>query len=138
VDKPKLIVNRFDSNDKQTLSWVNIVEENLSLFQFAGMELPDKGNIKQFSCIPIGVYDCEKRAATPAIPYEHILILNVPNRDGICIHKANFSRQLRGCLAIGDKHVDIDNDGLLDIANSGKSFNVLMRMMPNKFKIEIK
>lgn len=138
MGETSLIVERFSDDGKQTLSHVTIVEDEYALYTFCGMELPDKGNIKQFSCIPIGVYDCVKVEASASIPYEHISILNVPNRSGVCIHKANFSRQLRGCLAIGDKHVDIDNDKLLDIRNSGKAFKVLLTMMPDKFKLEIK
>jgi len=133
-----LSVQRFSDNGKQTLSNVTIIERGYSLHSFAGMELPWKENQRSISCIPKGVYNCVKRAATASIPYEHILIKDVPNRSGICIHKANYSRQLRGCLAVGDKHIDIDKDGLLDITNSGKSFNVLMQLMPKEFKVEFK
>ncbi len=134
----RLIVERFEDNGKQTLSHVHIMENNISLFQFAGMELPWKENEKMISCIPIGVYGCEKVKQTANIPYDHISVLSVPNRSGVCLHKANFVTQLKGCLAIGDKHVDINGDAIKDITNSGRAFEVLMRMMPDKFKMEIK
>lgn len=138
MDEIKLIADRFDKGEKQTLSHVHVVQLGITLFTFAGMELPWKNNEHNISCIPVGIYDCEKVPSSASIPYDHISITNVPDRSGVCIHKCNFSRQLRGCLAVGDKHVDIDNDKLLDITNSGKAFSVLMRMMPDKFKLEIK
>lgn len=134
----KLIVARFSDNTQQTLSYLTVVEGEHSIFSCAGMELPWNGNQKQISCIPLGDYECEKVGATANIPYEHIAILNVPDRSGVCIHKANFVSQLRGCLAVGDKHIDINKDNLLDITNSGKTFNVLMALLPDKFKLEIK
>jgi hypothetical protein len=41
-------------------------------------------------------------------------------------------------ITLVDKFVDINNDGLKDITNSGKTFNVLMTLVPDAFKIEIK
>jgi hypothetical protein len=134
----RLEVIRFDDNGKQTLSNVSIIESGKLVTSFAGMELPWKDNAKQISCIPKGIYKCVKVGASASIPYEHISITSVLNRSGVCIHKANYSRQLKGCLAVGTKHVDIDNDSLLDISNSGKAFNVLMSLVPNEFELEIK
>ena len=34
--------------------------------------------------------------------------------------------------------VDINGDNLLDVTNSGNTFNVLMKLLPDKFKLEIK
>ncbi len=133
----KLKVVRFSDNGKETLSNVSIFDGENSLYAFAGMELPWKNNMPNVSCIPVGEYDCVKVGASISIPYSHVSITNVKGRSGVCIHKANFVRQLRGCVAIGDKHVDIDKDNLLDVTNSGKAFEVLMRMLPDKFKIEI-
>ncbi len=138
MDNIKLICARFSDNTQQTLSFLTVVESDNIIFSCAGMELPWKNNEKMISCIPLGDYECEKRKATANIPYEHIWIKNVPNRSGVCIHKANFTSQLKGCIAVGDKHVDINKDNLLDITNSGKTFNVLMALLPDKFKLEIK
>jgi hypothetical protein len=136
-----LICARFSDNTKQTLSYLSVIEtvdnKEFNLFDCASMELPWKNNERGVSCIPLGDYDCEKIGATAAIPYEHIAILNVQGRSGVCIHKANFTSQLRGCIAVGDKHVDINHDNQLDVTNSGKTFNVLMSLLPNKFKLKI-
>ena len=134
----KLLVNRFSDDGKQTLSHISLIESGNLVNTFAGMELSWKENKKGISCIPVGTYKCVKRDKTNAIPYQHVLIKYVPNRSGICIHRANYSRQLRGCIAVGLKHIDIDNDNLIDITNSGKAFNILMTLLPNEFEIEIK
>lgn len=134
----KLIVERFSDNGQETLSNITLVDNGAIVYSCCGMELPDKQNQRKISCIPKGEYDCIKVGSTAAIPYVHLSILNVPNRSGICIHKANFVSSLRGCIAVGDKFVDINKDGLKDITNSGKTFNVLMTLVPNAFKIEIK
>jgi hypothetical protein len=134
----KLIVDRFSDNGKETLSNIYLMDGDKLIFSCCGMELPDKGNLKRVSCIPKGTYDCKKVGATANIPYEHLSILNVANRSGICVHKANYVKQLLGCIAVGDKFVDINNDGLKDITNSGKTFNVLMKLVPDAFKIEVR
>jgi hypothetical protein len=134
----KLVVERFEDNGKVTLSNITLTDGKGILFTCAGMELPWKENNKQVSCIPKGTYNCNKRAKTVNIPYEHVLINNIPNRSGVCIHKANFVRQLKGCIAVGSKHVDIDSDTIKDVTESGKTFNVLMQLLPNDFDIEIK
>lgn len=132
-----LSVNRFSDDSKETLSNIVLTEHNNTLFACVGMELPWKNNDKGVSCIPAGKYKCVKVPASVAIPYEHISITNVDGRSGVCIHKANFVRQLQGCIAVGDKHIDIDKDNLLDITNSGKTFNVLMTLLPKEFDLEI-
>jgi hypothetical protein len=62
------------------------------------IELPWKNNKRSISCIPAGRYRLVKR--------EHpkhgsqLLLANVPNREGILIHPANFAlRELQGCIA---------------------------------------
>lgn len=132
-----LNVIRFNDNEKETLSNITITSGKDILFSCVGLELPWFDNKKMISCIPVGDYDCVKRTYSANIPYPHIVILNVPNRTGICVHKANFARQLKGCIAIGDKHVDIDRDNLIDITNSGRTFNTLMKLLPNKFKLKL-
>jgi hypothetical protein len=132
-----LTVKRFSDTGKETLSSISLTEHGATLFDCVGVELPWKDNESRISCIPVGEYDCVKVPATAAIPYEHISIANVPNRSGVCIHTANFVSQLLGCIAVGDKHVDINGYGLLDITNSKATYNVLMRLLPNAFKLSI-
>lgn len=62
------------------------------------IELPWRANKRSISCIPEGRYQLIKRMHT-----KHglqIAVVNVPNREGILIHPANFAlRELQGCIA---------------------------------------
>jgi hypothetical protein len=54
------------------------------------IELPWLDNKRKVSCIPAGT---EKHK-------DHVMVMNVPGRDGILIHPANDAlRELMGCIA---------------------------------------
>lgn len=107
------------------------------VFKCDTLELPDKENASQLSCIPKGVYFCEK-VGPSHIPYDHISIKNVPKRSWICIHSANYYSQLLGCIATGNGYADINKDGEKDVLESKKTFEKLMEILPQKFMIIIK
>lgn len=110
-------------------------------FKCKTLELAWNDNKKKVSCIPVGAYKWEKVPASTNIPYPHIAIKNVPNRDGICIHSANYAAgkttQLLGCIAVGSGYSDINKDGYLDIIESKKTFEKLMSVLPNSGKLII-
>lgn len=57
----------------------------------------------------------------------------VPGRSECKFHTSNFYRQLNGCIALGDMHLDIDGDGYRDVRNSAKTverFNEILRGVP--------
>jgi len=108
---------------------------NYSNFRCFTMELPDLDNQTNISCIPAGRYNCEKYYSQT-----HgwcIAILDVPNRTEIRVHPANYTRQLRGCIAVGESLKDIDKDGVFDVTSSGKTMGKLMAILPDKFEMEI-
>lgn len=127
-----IYVIRQKDNGVETLG-----DLNYCTFKCDTLELPWKFNKKQISCIPVGAYLWKKVPATAAIPYPHISILDVPGRDGICIHSANYFTQLKGCIAVGDKEVDINKDGQTDVANSKNTFSKLMDLLPEEGEIII-
>lgn len=45
-------------------------------------------------------------------------IYEVPNRSECKFHAANYARQLNGCIALGNKRLDIDHDGYKDVTSS--------------------
>ena len=136
----KLIINRLSDDGFQTLGTFAVM--NLSNVEFSGytLELPFKNNQRSTSCIPKGVYQVKKRSAkqSNSFNYEHFIVLNVENRDYILIHAANFKRQLRGCIAVGEHQFDIDNDGHKDITNSKKTLAKLIEILPDSFELEIR
>jgi len=133
-----VIVTRNELSEIQTIGRLDVVNGDVELFSCMTLELAWNNNLRQISCIPYGEYNCEKKEATAAIPYQHVTVLNVRDRSGIAIHKANYASQLRGCIAVGDKHVDINKDGNLDVTNSSNTFKKLMDILPNNFKLTIK
>jgi hypothetical protein len=67
------------------------------------LELPWKDNERRVSCIPQGVYDVRKRdgAESGKFNYEHLYILNVPNREYILFHIGNKPSDILGCVLLG-------------------------------------
>lgn len=62
------------------------------------IELPDKDNQNNISCIPEGSYVVKKRYSVNH--KHHLQVMNVDKRDLILIHPANNAlKQLEGCIA---------------------------------------
>lgn len=135
--KSVIKISRSTISTKQTLGTFQIVNDDIPVLNGQTLELKWLNNQTGISCIPVGEYEWKKVGATKNIPYEHILILDVEGRSGICIHKANYFSQLRGCIAPGDKHIDINNDGEKDVRNSGFTFDKIMAIVPEKGKLII-
>lgn len=129
-----LEITRYPDKDKlQTIGEFNVIGAN---FSGKTMELEYNDNKKRISCIPPGVYIVKKRFSKKF--GNHFHITDVPNRDFILIHSVNYSRNLLGCVGVGDAHVDLDIDGLKDITNSKVTLKKLYDIMPDTFKLTIK
>lgn len=102
------------------------------------LELKWLDNTRSKSCIPEGTYQVVKRLAHAKRKYDHFHVLNVPNRSYILIHTGNYSRQILGCILVGDKHIDLDRDGLMDVANSTVTLKKLYELMPDEFELTIR
>lgn len=57
-------------------------------------------NKRGISCVPCGRY-LVRATYSPRFGRKMYLLLDVPHRDGIRIHPANWPRQLNGCIALG-------------------------------------
>ncbi len=109
---------------------------NYEGFRCFTLELPDKDNQQNISCIPPGKYHC-KQIVSPSLG-NCIDVMGVPGRTYIRIHSGNFTRQILGCVLVGDSLKDIDKDGIIDVTNSGATLKRLMKMLPRKFGLLIK
>lgn len=116
------------------------------------MELPNKENKNNISCIPYGDYVCTKE---PPIPeddpntpvdesggrkprkYWHFRLHDVPGRKGILVHLITFVKDLRGCIGVGLEFVDFNSDDVYDMAQSTKALQKLVDTMPDKFILRI-
>jgi len=132
-----LTIIRFKHQDKQTLGKAVLLDKYLMpLMEFKTVELPWKDNQRGISCIPTGIYDIAKHTSPKFGPA--LWVLAVPGRSEILIHQANFWHDLRGCIAPGKKHTDIDGDGYRDVTSSKDTMAELLALCPDRFKLIIK
>jgi hypothetical protein len=132
----EVFLKRESDDGTQTLGTLFINDLNgITLFSCKTLELPFKGNQKRISCIPKGKYNVKRRYS---LKYgNHFHILNVPNRDFILIHNANYWFQLLGCVAVGQAHVDLNKDGKKDVTNSKNTLLKLNEWLTNDFVLTI-
>ena len=129
-------IKRIQQDDYQTLGILTLYDDlNFPFYEVRTLELPWRQNQRRISCIPEGEYEVVKRFSEKY--GDHFHILNVPKRDYILIHNANFVRQLKGCVAVGFSHSDIDGDGLRDVTESRKTLRALNKLLPNRFNLII-
>lgn len=130
-------ITRTKSTKDATYGNLRVIQNDKVLFECKTLERPWVDNKNNVSCIPPGTYDVMKTYSN-RFKKPLYLIDKVPGRSGVRIHPANFVSQLQGCIALGDKHQDINNDGILDVTNSvatQKKFDEVMNNMP--FKLEL-
>ena len=123
---------RTSCQPKQTLGNLSIDGKEIC----KTLELPWLENKRRVSCIPEGEYTVVKRNSPKY--KNHFHILEVPNRDWILIHHGNFYTDILGCILVGENHVDINRDGLLDVTNSVATMKKLNTIFPDKFKLIVK
>lgn len=155
VSKPKppqelpkelmIIQDRIYENDKKTLSLCQIWDGSKSLYSYVAIELPWRDNKPNVSRIVPNEYDCTAtRKATPnprTKEREYALFFPyVPGRSQIMSHVANYVTELEGCIGPGLMFSDIDNDGVIDVANSRKALEQIERYFPigSRFKYLIR
>lgn len=131
---------------KQTHGTLTVYDEESGeeLFKCRTLELPDLGNQRNISCIPEGFYDVVPRQSPKY--GNHLHVTEVPNRSLILLHFGNYAgsmnprtghSDIRGCILVGEKFVDLDGDGLADITNSKKTMKKLMEVAPDGFVLEV-
>lgn len=112
-----MTLTRQQANASQTLGELVLRDqEGKVLFECVTVELPWLENARRISCIPKGKYKVITRVSQKYS--KHLHVLDVPNRDFILIHEANFVYQLKGCIGVGATFKDINRDGTLDITSS--------------------
>lgn len=126
-------------NPNETLGKMTIIDGNKKLFRCVTIELPDKGNQHNISCIPEGIYDVVKIISPTK--GKCFLVLNVPDRSAVEIHIGNYAagKQIdtKGCILPGMCFEDLNNDGIIDVAFSTTALNKLLEILPDKCKLQI-
>lgn len=96
-------------------------------------------NQQQISCIPQGTYHCTKRISQKYGHHWHLQ--DVPDRDLILIHNANWAHQLKGCIGVGKDYAfgaDPKTEILAKmVTQSVATMQKLRATLPDSFDLEI-
>lgn len=115
-----------------TIGMLSIEGNNFRCFS---LELPDKGNASNVSCIPAGTYEYFKRVS--GVNGDVIELSNVVGRKYIQVHKGNFTSDVLGCILLGKTIADINNDGIPDVTSSGDTVKEFLSNISDTGTIEI-
>ena len=128
VDKANLLLIRDSFTDKSVIGKLYLNSE----FYGHTLELAWKDNQKRISCIPKGVYEVEKRHTEKSkYKYEHLHILDVPDRELILMHIGNYPKNSKGCILLGNTRA------LNFVGDSRKAFYKLMYDLGSFEEIEL-
>lgn len=86
------------------------------------LEPPEKGNARNISCIPEGVYEC-RRFRSPRFG-ETFEVVDVPQRTSILFHAGNVVEDTSGCVLLGRQFGTLRGDR--GVLNSGRTFSEFM------------
>lgn len=125
-----LTITHNNDDGKRTTGWLVYGE-----FSCKTLELPWLQNQTNISRIPSGIYECQK-ITSPSLG-DCIEIIGVPNRTYVRIHSGNFTRDILGCVLVGEKLLDFDGDGITDITKSKATLEALMAILPETFMLEV-
>ena len=123
----KAVLIRAQDDGKQTLGHFFLFNGANMLFKCVTLELPDKGNQPQVSCIPAGEYTL-KPFDSPNFG-KCLTVEDVPGRDLIRVHKGNFFHNTRGCILPGKDFQDFNDDGHLDVTFSQGTLGNLLQFV---------
>ena len=132
----KIEIFRLEYEKKQTLGECAIIDNGKEIFLSKSLERADNNNQRNISCIPQGEYLC-------VLEYSNKFDCNlweikgVPNRSECKFHSANYWRDLNGCIALGDKFMDINNDGFRDVLNSKNTMKEFHKVLEKLTEIQL-
>lgn len=133
LNLPRVTITRFRSNIHETLGDL-VAKNNGMTFTCKTLELADRDNAPNISCIPKGTYTV-KFTRSFKFPFGSYEVQSVPRRSGIRFHSGNFAYKvsgnsdIQGCILLGDVYNDINGDGELDIINSRVTVSAFEKFM---------
>lgn len=134
----KVILKREEPKDYGTFGTITLPDGK----QFDTLELPDKDNKRQISCIPEGVYQCNI-INSPKFGQVYG-VLNVPNRANILIHAGNYGGDVEkgyrsdilGCILLGKGRGKLNDQPV--VVSSKVALKEFMAALNNEpFELEI-
>lgn len=135
--KLQVIVNRFKITDDYSLGHCYVKRDNgEAKYVGCSLERGWRDNQSNVSCVPEGTYTL-KYEYSPRFRKNLWELYGVPGRSECKFHAANYWRQLNGCIALGNKHVDIDGDGDPDVTSSRLTMKKFHDMMKDAVGITV-
>lgn len=125
MDEINKIVIYRDYQEKQTAGQAYLESyKGTRFFEFKTLELPFLWNRPMESCVIANTYPLifEFSGKFGRYLYE---LYGTPGRSECKFHTANYVREMNGCIAPGKYHTDMDNDGIIDVANSGDTLDLI-------------
>jgi len=111
-------INRLWQDENQTIGNCTVFDENdKPIFSSISLERGWRNNEKNVSCVPKGTYKVVLEYS-PRFNTDLWELKGVVGRSECKFHSANYWHSLNGCVALGLKLKDINNDGYVDITNS--------------------
>jgi len=130
-------LNRTFQNEKQSLGVCTVFDEfNRPVFSGLSLERGWLNNQSNISCVPKGTYTLVLEYS-PAFDKFLWELKNVPNRTECKFHAANYWHQLKGCVALGSRLLDIDKDGYYDIASSTNTMISFHKALQGLTKVDL-
>lgn len=119
--KFKILIERFKVTENYTHGRCTVFNENkIPIFSSVSLERGWRNNKKMVSSIPTGIFEC-KYEYSPKFDRDLWEIYGVENRSECKFHAANFVSDLNGCIALGTRSTDINNDFILDVVHSNRA-----------------
>jgi hypothetical protein len=123
----RLVLNRLQKLDDRTLGRLCVFSGLELEATFATLELPWRNNEKGNSCILSAFYTVEPRRSQKF--GDHLIVLNAAPRSDILFHHGNFPKDTTGCVLVGSDFSDIDQDKKLEITNSKRAMQKLVKLI---------
>lgn len=123
-EKEAVLVIEREYRDDCTLGRAVMAIDGEVALECATLELPWQNNERRVSCIPEGTYVALRRHS-PKYGW-HWHLQDIEGRTWILIHWGNYTRDILGCILVGQEHRDIDGDGTPDVTNSRATMKALM------------
>lgn len=122
---------RTEYGEKETIGVIKVRGRILCY----SLELPWRDNATDISCIPTGIYMCE-RFSSKDNPNTFV-VLNVPNRTGVLIHTGVTHKHTKGCIIPGTGLSWHNNDRA--ILSSSNAMKIILNAYKNddKFLLRI-
>ena len=138
----KVVVIRHKGNDNYSLGNCLVIDEDSGdiVFKKKSLERGWRDNENNVSCIPPGEY-IMRQDFSPKFNKYLWEIYGVAGRSECKFHAANYWKQLNGCIALGEQHIDINNDGDPDVTSSRNAMaqfeDILQEYQDKELKLHV-